>query len=134
MMVEGLDRSLAFDHAEKNPEVVPKLRQIGDRLAADSWHIDAILPPHSGDMVYEDLQPVAAAIQGTPQLKCTIEKSTPPFHAAGRCLRESCTATELSHPPCLVETRDPLEMVTLRSNGPNKQFVLVNKWKPKSRF
>lgn len=63
-MVEDLDHSLASDHARKNPEVVPELRQIGDRLAADSWHIDAVLPPHGGDMVYEDLQPVAAAIQG----------------------------------------------------------------------
>lgn len=43
---------------------VPQSRQIGDRLGADSWHIDAILPPDNSEMVYEDLQPVAAAIQG----------------------------------------------------------------------
>lgn len=43
---------------------VPRSRQIEDRLGADSWHIDAILPPDNSDMVYEDLQPVATAIQG----------------------------------------------------------------------
>lgn len=43
---------------------VPRSRQIGDRLGADSWHVDAILPPDNSEMVYEDLLPVAAAIQG----------------------------------------------------------------------
>lgn len=37
---------------------------VGDRLEATSWNIDAILPPDDRDMVYEDLPPVAAAVQG----------------------------------------------------------------------
>ncbi|CAM9209139.1 unnamed protein product [Ectocarpus sp. 13 AM-2016] len=56
-----MDRS--SHHAKGSPATTPQLRQIGDRLAADSWHIDAVLPPHAGEMVYEDLQPVADAMQ-----------------------------------------------------------------------
>lgn len=38
---------------------------VGDRLEATSWNIDAILPPSADPgMVYEDLPPIAAAIQG----------------------------------------------------------------------
>lgn len=47
------------------PEREPQSRRTRDRLAEGSWHIDAILPPNAGEMVYEDLQPVAASIQGT---------------------------------------------------------------------
>lgn len=54
----------AYEHSKENPEGLPELRQIGDRLPSDSWHIDAVLPPNAEEMVYEDLQPVAAAIQG----------------------------------------------------------------------
>ena len=46
------------------PERAPQSRRTRDRLAEGSWHIDAVLPPNAGEMVYEDLQPVAASIQG----------------------------------------------------------------------
>lgn len=45
-------------------EIAQEWRQIGDRLGADSWHLDAVLPPTAGEMVYEDLHPVATATQG----------------------------------------------------------------------
>ena len=46
------------------PERAPQSRRTRDRLAEGSWHIDAVLPPNAGEMVYEDLQPVASSIQG----------------------------------------------------------------------
>lgn len=46
----------------ENPE--PR-QKIGDRLSADTWHIDAILPPDASDLMFESLQPVASTIQGT---------------------------------------------------------------------
>lgn len=57
------------------PERAPQSRRTRDRLAEGSWHIDAVLPPNSGEMVYEDLQPVAASIQGTfhrPSVNATL--------------------------------------------------------------
>ncbi|CAM9755030.1 unnamed protein product, partial [Hapterophycus canaliculatus] len=51
------------DQVNNNPEVAPEFREVGDRLAPESWHLDAILPPNNTEMVYEDLQPVAAAMQ-----------------------------------------------------------------------
>ncbi|CAM9770291.1 unnamed protein product [Ectocarpus fasciculatus] len=62
-MAAGLEMDRSSHQATGSPAMTPQLRQIGDRLAADSWHIDAVLPPHAGEMVYEDLQPVAAAMQ-----------------------------------------------------------------------
>ncbi|CAM9159749.1 unnamed protein product [Ectocarpus sp. 4 AP-2014] len=62
-MVSGLEIDRSSHHAKGSPATTPQLRQIGDRLAADSWHIDAVLPPHAGEMVYEDLPPVADAMQ-----------------------------------------------------------------------
>lgn len=58
------------DQAIKNPEVAPEFREVGDRLAPESWHLDAVLPPNDGEMVYEDLQPVAAAMQGLCLFPC----------------------------------------------------------------
>ena len=48
---------------ERAPQ--PQPRQVRDRLGVSSWHIDAVLPPNASEMVYEDLQPVAASIEGT---------------------------------------------------------------------
>lgn len=64
-LVSGLEMDRSSHHAKGSPATTPQLRQIGDRLTADSWHIDAVLPPHAGEMVYEDLQPVADAMQGS---------------------------------------------------------------------
>lgn len=64
MAVEGLSTDGGSDEFKADLDGVTELRQIGDRLPPDSWHIDAVLPPNAGEMVYEDLQPVAAAMQG----------------------------------------------------------------------
>lgn len=63
-MIENLNPNPLCDDSKENPDGLPELRQIGDRLPSDSWHIDAVLPPNAGEMVYEELQPVAATIQG----------------------------------------------------------------------
>lgn len=42
----------------------PEWRQIGDRLGTNSWNIDAVLPPNDREMVYEDLPPITATMQG----------------------------------------------------------------------
>lgn len=67
MAVEGLNMGFGSD---EDVDGVTELRQIGDRLPPDSWHIDAILPPDASEMVYEDLQPVAAAMQGSGNHVC----------------------------------------------------------------
>lgn len=74
-MVSSLEMGSLSDQAKGSPAMTPQLRQIGDRLAADSWHVDAVLPPHAGEMVYEDLQPVASAMQGSDTLHgvCVLE-------------------------------------------------------------
>lgn len=49
---------------------------VGDRLKATSWNIDVVLPPSDDEeMVYEDLPPVAAAIQGEVVLNRIHKKS-----------------------------------------------------------
>lgn len=40
--------------------------RVGDRLDPTSWNIEAVLPPSDDrELAYEDLPPVAAAMQGT---------------------------------------------------------------------
>lgn len=65
MAVDSVSTGFRSEQSKTDFSGVAELRQIGDRLPPDSWHIDAVLPPDASDMVYEDLQPVAAAIQGT---------------------------------------------------------------------
>lgn len=64
-MAENLNSNPSYEHSNQNPDGLHDSRQIGDRLPSDSWHIDAVLPPNAEEMVYEDLQPVAATIQGS---------------------------------------------------------------------
>ena len=64
IMDEIVNSSPSCDHSKENPDGLAEFRQIGDRLPSDSWHIDAVLPPNAEEMMYEDLQPVAATIQG----------------------------------------------------------------------
>eukprot|EP00752_Nemacystus_decipiens_P003179 g2942.t1 len=56
-MVEIVDSNPSYDCSKEKLDGLLELRQIGDRLPSDSWHIDAVLPPNAGEMVYEDLQP-----------------------------------------------------------------------------
>ncbi|CAM9779520.1 unnamed protein product [Pylaiella littoralis] len=63
MTVIGTSASFGSDESKVDLDGMAELRQVGGRLSPDSWHIDAVLPPDASEMVYEDLQPVAAAMQ-----------------------------------------------------------------------
>lgn len=85
MTVIGTSASFGSDESKVDLDVMAELRQVRGRLSPDSWHIDAVLPPDASEMVYEDLQPVAAAMQGE-KIMCIISSMPPRVWTLQTCM------------------------------------------------
>ncbi|CAN0057509.1 unnamed protein product [Ascophyllum nodosum] len=58
-----MDTCTSSSAARQIPVEKHERGQVGERLSADSWLVNAILPPDASGLVFESLQPVAAAMQ-----------------------------------------------------------------------